>query len=225
MIPERPTQMNEEQQVLAFFSDKENLPLALIAAEHLDGLRRDLNNEFWRVMSEKLDELASTHSLPWKARLTEDRNTDDCLVGVHLEPTDSDAPLFLRPFMEQQFTGDDYRVYYGLIWSTTPDEGQKALPALTDLATRMEAAGFKPGDNFFGWQWLPWHPRRRDFLMKFGVKREAFLDEMMQPWEPLLLSWGEQLQLANRALSEASANPSVSVSLDQLRDSLPSRNG
>lgn len=214
--------MNEEQQVLAFFSAKENLPLALIAAEHLDDLRRDLNNEFWRTMSAGLEALVTANGLPWSVNLTEDRNTDDCLVGLHLEPRNS-GQVFLRPFMEQQYIGDGYRIYYGLMWSHTPDAGQKALPAVADLAGRMDQAGFKEGDHFFGWQWLPWHPRRRDFLMKFGTKREQFAEEMLQPWEQLLRGLGEQLELANRALAEPGASATVSV--DQLRNSLPSRNG
>ncbi|HKB59591.1 MAG TPA: hypothetical protein VKC56_06040 [Gallionellaceae bacterium] len=214
--------MNEEQQVLAFFAAKENLPLALIAAEHLDEIRRNLNNEFWQVMNTGLEALLAAHSLPWTTKLTEDRNSDGCLVGLYLEPRGG-GRTFLRPFMEQQYIGEGYRIYYGLMWSNPPDAGEKAPAAVTELAADMEKAGFKQGDNFFGWQWLPWHPRRRDFLMKFGVKREEFLAEMMRPWEQLLLGLGEQLQHANRVLGEAGTT--VSVSLDQLRGSLPSRNG
>ncbi len=213
--------MNEEQAALEFFSRKENLPLALIAAEHLDGIRRDLNNQFWQVMHAELETLVTSQSLPWKANLTEDRNAEDCLVGLHLEPL-ADSRVFLRPFMEQQFMGEGYRVYHGLMWSTAPDAPQKALPAVTALRAALQQGGFREGDNFFGWQWLPWHPRRRDFLMKFGMHQEEFLQEMMQPWRQMLLTWGEQLQLANAALATPST-PSTSISLDQLRRTLPSR--
>jgi hypothetical protein len=212
--------MNEEQQVLAFFAARENLPLALIAAEHLDGIRRDLNNEFWQVMQSELDALLNAHALPWTSKLAEDRNTDDCLVGLYLEPQEA-SRVFLRPFMEQQYIGDGYRVYHGLMWNAAPDAAQKALPALGDLSVSMQAAGFKQGDNFFGWQWLAWHPRRRDFLMRFSQHRDEFIPDMMQPWRQLLLAWGEQLQQANRALADAAT--STTVSLDQLRSTLPSQ--
>ncbi len=213
--------MNEEQAVLEFFARKENLPLALIAAEHLDAIRRDLNNEFWQVMRSELESLVSAHSLPWTVKITEDRNSQDCLVGLCLEPS-RPSRVFLRPFMEQQYMGEGYRVYHGLMWSATPDAGQQGLPAVGALAATLAQAGFKQGDNFFGYQWMPWHPRRRDFLMKFGMHREQFLPEMMQPWQQLLLRSGGQLQAANRELGDA--GPTTTISLDQLRGKLPSRN-
>lgn len=212
--------MNDEQAVLEFFARKENLPLALIAAEHLDSIRRDLNNQFWQVMQAQLDGLLKAHALPWMTKLAEDRNTEDCLVGVYLEPAQP-SRVFLRPFMEQQYIGDGYRVYHGLMWNATPDAAHKALPAVAALGASMQEAGYKQGDDFFGWQWLPWHPRRRDFLMKFGMHTEQFLADMMQPWEQLLLAWGGELEAANRALADAAT--STAVSLDQLRRSLPSQ--
>lgn len=212
--------MNDEQAVLEFFARKENLPLALIAAEHLDEIRRDINNQFWQVMQAQLDELLRSHGLPWASKLAEDRNTEDCLVGLYLEPQQP-ARVFLRPFMEQQHIGDGYRIYYGLQWNATPDPAQNALPAVTALSSSLQEAGFKQGDNFFGWQWLPWHPRRRDFLMKFGMHPERFLPDMMAPWQQLVLAWGEELRFANQALADAAS--SSTVSLDQLRRTLPSQ--
>lgn len=212
--------MNEEQAVLDFFAQEENLPLALIAAEHLDSIRLRLNNEFWRLLRERLDELLAQHDLPWTSQLTEDRNTEDCIVGLHLQPV-SESRVFLRPFMEQQFTGSGYRIYYGLIWNTSPAPAQKSLAALSSLSDALERDGFKQGDNFFAWQWLPWHPRRRDFLMDFSGNRDRLLDDVMQPWQYLLLTCGRQLQLANLALDEP-AGSSVSISLDHLRSKLPS---
>ncbi len=214
--------MNEEQSVLDFFSKEENLPLALIAAEHLDSIRLRLNNEFWHQLQERLDALLAQYDLPWTSELTEDRNTENCLVGLHLQPT-SGAHIFLRPFMEQQFTGGGYRVYYGLIWSGSPAAAQKSLPALAALGEELERDGFKQGDNFFAWQWLPWHPRRRDFLLKFSGNRDKLLDEAMQPWQYLLLACGDQLRQANLAL-DAPVGSSVGISLDQLRSKLPSKN-
>ncbi len=213
--------MNEEQAVLDFFAQEENLPLALIAAEHLDSIRLRLNNEFWRQLRERLDVLLAQHDLPWTSELTEDRNVEDCLVGLHLQPV-SGARIFLRPFMEQQFTGSGYRIYYGLIWNASPEPAQKSLPALTPLSEALERDGFKQGDNFFAWQWLPWHPRRRDFLLRFSGDRDKLLEDAMQPWQYLLLACGTQLHQANLAL-DAPAGSNVSISLDQLRSKLPSK--
>lgn len=212
--------MNEEQAVLDFFAREENLPLALIAAEHLDAIRLRQNNEFWQALRGRLDALVAHHSLPWASKLAEDRNTDDCLVGLYLQPS-TEPRIFLRPFMEQQFIGDGYRLYHGLMWSGSPEPGQKALPAVEALRDTLQQTGFKQGDNMFAWQWLPWHPRRRDFLLKFAAHRDALLDEVMQPWQKLLLTFGEQLDLAHRSLG-ASA-PRATISLDQLRGKLPSQ--
>ncbi len=123
--------------------------------------------------------------------------------------------------MEQQFTGSGYRTYYGLIWNTPPAPAQKPLAALSSLSDALERDGFKQGDSLFAWQWLPWHPRRRDFLMDFSRNRDRLLDDVMQPWQYLLLTCGRQLQLANLALDEP-AGSSVSISLDHLRSKLPS---
>jgi hypothetical protein len=213
--------MNEEQAVLDFFTKEENLPLALIAAEHLDGIRLRLNNEFWLQLRDRLDQLLAQHNLPWSSEPTEDRNAEGCLVGLHLQPA-AQARVFLRPFMEQQFTANGYRIYYGLIWNTAPSPAQKTLPALDSLSEALERDGFKQGDNFFAWQWLPWHPRRRDFLMAYSGNRDRLLDDVMQPWQYLLLACGEQLQRANLAL-DAPAGSSASISLDQLRSKLPSQ--
>jgi hypothetical protein len=212
--------MNEEQAVLDFFAKPENLPLALIAAEHLDTVRRDLNNAFWLSMEAGLHALLAKHTLPWTCSLTEDRNAKNCLVGLSLQPT-SNSRVFLRPFMEQQFTGDEYRIYHGLMWNETPDAAQKILPAVTALGETLQQAGFRQGDNFLAWQWLPWHPRRRDFLTNFGMHRETFMQEAMRPWHNLLIDLREQLQLANLALGNSPV--SASITLDSLRSKLPSQ--
>lgn len=211
--------MNDEQAVLDFFAQEENLPLALIAAEHLDAIRLRLNNDFWRLLGQRLDALVARHSLPWASKLTEDRNNDDCLVGLHLNPLAGNR-IFLRPFMEQQFIGGGYRIYHGLMWSAAPEPAQKTLSAVAALGDSMLQAGFKQGDNFFAWQWLPWHPRRRDFLLRFSADRERLVEEALRPWEALLLASGEQLRLANLALGNPAA---TAISLDQLRSKLPSQ--
>lgn len=205
--------MNEEQTVLQFFSLEENLPLALIAAEHLDGIRLQHNNRFWTTLHENLTAWLTEQAQPWHSKLTEDRNSEGTLVGLHLEPR-TEQRIFLRPFMEQQLMGNDYRIYYGLMWNATPEPAQIKLPAVEVLRSQMKTIGFKDSDSFLAWQWSPWYPRRKDFLMRFFNKREEVLKETMQPWQALLQKHGEQLSLANIALNETPR--SASISLDQL---------
>lgn len=205
--------MNEEQAVLDFFSLEENFPLALIAAEHLDGIRLEHNNRFWRALHKSLAAWLIQLALPWNSALTEDRNNADALVGIHFEPHAAQRS-FLRPFMEQQLMGDSFRIYYGLMWDSDPEPAQKILPAVETLRSSLNAAGFKQSDSFLAWQWSPWHPRRKDFLLRFSNKQGELLNETMQPWHALLLKYGEELRLANIALNEAPR--SATITLDQL---------
>jgi hypothetical protein len=205
---------NEEQVVLDFFSQPENLPLALIASEHLDGIRLRLNNEFWIALRRRIDVLLEKHALKWDSNLTEDRNNEACLVGLHLQPQ-FEQSLFLRPFMEQQFMGDSYRVYHGLAWSTAPNPAQKSLPAVDTLRNAVQSSGFKESDSFLAWQWLPWYPRRKDFLLRFANQRDSLMEEAEGIWARLLLGLEEEFRHANLALNEAPRN--ITVSLDQLR--------
>jgi hypothetical protein len=205
--------MNEEQTVLDFFAREENLPLALIAAEHLDGIRLQHNNRFWNTLHEHLASWLAQQTLPWHSNLTEDRNSESTFVGVHLEPH-AGQRTFLRPFMEQQLTGDSYRIYYGLMWNTDPEPAQKNLPAVEALCTLLSTAGFKQSDSFLAWQWSPWYPRRKDFLLRLANKPDELLQEAMQPWEALLKKYGEELRLANLALNEVPR--SAAISLEQL---------
>jgi len=208
---------NEEQAVLNFFSQTENLPLAIIASEHLDGIRLRLNNEFWVALSKRIDEMLVKNALKWDCKLTEDRNNDGCLVGLHMLPQ-SEQGIFLRPFMEQQFVGDSYRIYQGLMWSITPNPAQKTLAAVDTLRKALQPVGFKESDSFLAWQWLPWHPRERDFLLRFLNHRDSLMEDAEAVWTRLLLAHNEELQLANRALNEVPRN--ITVSLDTLRSKL-----
>ncbi len=205
--------MNEEQAALAFFSREENLPLALTAAEHLDGIRLQHNNRFWEALRAELDALLAQHKLKWNSEFTEDRNSEGTLVGLHLEPHTAQR-AFLRPFMEQQLMGDKYRIYYGLMWNAAPEPAQKTSPAVEALRAQLSDAGFKQNDSFLAWQWSPWYPRRKDFLLRLASKREELLNATMQPWHALLLEYGEQLRAANLALNIAPR--SAAISLEQL---------
>ncbi len=116
--------------------------------------------------------------------------------------------------MEQQLLGETYRIYYGLMWNTAPEPAQKNLPAVEELRTRLSKAGFKQSDSFLAWQWSPWYPRRKDFLLRFSTKQGELINEAMKPWQALLEGYGEPLRLANLALNEAPR--SATISLDQL---------
>lgn len=206
--------MNAEQAALDFFAKAENFPLALIAAEHLDGVRLQHNNRFWNALRVRLDGFLAHQASPWRSELTEDRNSADTLVGLHLEPHAAQR-TFLRPFMEQQLMGDSYRIYYGMMWNTAPEPAQKILPAVETLRAQLSDAGYKQSDSFLAWQWSPWHPRRKDFLLRFSTKPEELMNAAMQPWQTLLQTHGEQLRAANLALNDVPR--SAAISLDQLR--------
>ena len=206
--------MDEEHTVLNFFSQEENLPLALIAAEHLDEIRLRHNNRFWETLRKQLDALIAKNALPWSSELTEDRNSEDCLVGLRLEPLFNQR-TFLRPFMEQQLLGESYRIYYGLMWNAAPEPAQINLAAVEALRAHLGTAGFKHRDSFLAWQWSPWYPRRKDFLLRFSTQQDELLKDAMRPWLALLEGYGEPLRLANRALNEVPR--SATISLDQLR--------
>ncbi len=212
--------MNEEHAVLNFFSQEENLPLALIAAEHLDGIRLQHNNRFWKALRERIDALIAQNALQWCSELTEDRNSEDCLVGLRLEPLFTQR-AFLRPFMEQQLLGENYRIYYGLMWSAAPEPAQANLTAVEDLRAQLGTAGFKHSDSFLAWQWSPWYPRRKDFLLRFHDRPDEVMQEAMKPWHALLEDFGEMLRLSNFALGETPR--SATISLDRLRGSVTHR--
>lgn len=202
--------MNEEQAVLDFFGRTENLSLALIAAEHLDNIRLQHNNHFWKTLRSRLDTLLTQHSLPWHSAFTEDRNSEGTLVGLHLEPSTAQR-TFLRPFMEQQLLGDRYRIHYGLMWNVAPEPAQKNLPAVEALRAALCAAGFKQNDSFLAWQWSPWYPRRKDFLLRLSSSQEQLMEEAMQPWQRLLHDHGNELNSANVALNAVPRSAAISL--------------
>ena len=161
---------NEEQAVLEFFSQEENLPLALSVAEQVDGIRQRMNTAFWRALHERVAALLEEHKLPWTVELTEDRNTPECMVGLHLQPL-SDQALFLRLMMEQQYMGEHLRIYYGVMWNTTPVPDKTRLAEVTALREVLQGEGFKNNENFLAWKWTHYHPRRRAFLQRLGSWR------------------------------------------------------
>lgn len=204
---------NEEKAVLDFFAQAENLPLALSVAEQTDALRQQLNNAFWLKLQERIAALAPS----WKVQITEDRNAPDCLVGLYLQPP-HEQTLFLRPMMEQQMLGDTTRIYFGLMWSGAPTLEITQLAHIIALRDALQMEGFKNNESFLAWQWSPYHPRRRNFLLRFSRQPEALLDETAALLQGLLVKHGAAIQAVNAAL--LAAPRSAAVSLEQLRTNL-----
>ena len=206
--------MNEEQSVLNFFAQQENLPLGLSVAEQMVQIREQMNNRYWRELLQRFNTLINEHALPWQAALTEDKNAPDSLVGLHCT-LNTGQPLYLRPMIEQQYLGGVWRIYFGLMWSAAPAPEQLALPAICALQQALQLAGFKNNENFLGWQWTALHPRRKDFLLRFSQHPATLIDESMVHLQKLLLEHRMLIDQANAALQAAPR--SMTISLDQLR--------
>lgn len=204
---------NEEQAVLNFFAQEENLPLALSVAEQTDALRQKMNNTFWLRLQERIAALTPE----WKVQITEDRNTPDCLVGLYFQPLHEQA-LFLRPMMEQQILGGALRIYFGLMWSSAPAPEATQLAEVIALRDALQMEGYKSNENFLAWQWTLYDPRRRKFLLRFSTQPDALLDEAAALLHGLLTAHGAAIQAANAALQ--AAPKSAPVSLNQLRANL-----
>jgi len=210
--------MNEEQAILDFFSRPENLPLALSVAEQMDKLREQMNNRLWRELLSRLNASVKEHELAWRVELTEDRNAPDSLVGLHCTPL-TEQQLFLRPMMEQQYLGGEWRIYFGLVWSAAPAPDQLGLAHVGSLKSSLQKSGFKSNENFLAWQWTVFHPRHKDFLLSYAHQPEKLLDDVVAIFGKLLVNHRELIGQANEALRTARPR-SLSASLDQLRDEL-----
>ena len=206
--------MNEEQHVLNFFAQAENLSLGLAVAEQMDRLREQTNNRLWRELLPRLSALIKEHELAWRVEPTEDKNAPDSLVGLHCIMR-AEQPLYLRPMMEQQYLGGVWRVYFGLMWSAAPSPDQLGLPAINNLKESLQKAGFKSNENFLAWQWTAFHPRRKDFLLRYSLQPENLLGEMEGNLKTLLIDHRELIEQANVALKNAPH--STAISLDKLR--------
>ena len=206
--------MNEEQAVLEFFTKPENLPLGLSVAEQMDKLREQINNRFWQDLLARLNVLLKAHNLAWHIEITEDKNAPDSLVGLHCS-LPAKQPLYLRPMVEQQYLGGVWRIYFGLMWSAAPSPDQLGLPAVNTLKESLQKAGFKNNESFLAWQWTTFHPRRKEFLLRYARRPEQLLDDMETVLKTLLIDHGTSIELANAALQNAPS--SMAVSLKQLR--------
>ncbi|MEO8330876.1 MAG: hypothetical protein ABI479_00460 [Gallionella sp.] len=206
--------MNEEQAVLDFFARDENLPLGLAVAEQIDKLREQMNNRYWLQLQQRLAASFSANGLAWQVELTEDRNAPDSMVGLHciLHPKQD---IYLRPMVEQQYLGGAWRIYFGLMWSNAPTPDHLGSTAVSSLKESLQHVGYKNNASFLAWQWTAFHPRRRDFLLRYAREPEVILDEMETLLKKLLLDHSDSIALANSALR--SAPRSMAISLDRLR--------
>ena len=209
--------MKEQQAVLDFFAQTENLSLGLAVAEQMDTLREQMNTRFWQALQQRLDSVINEHALPWQVMTTEDRNAADSLVGLYCALR-SEQDLYLRPMMEQQYMGGNWRIYFGLMWSTAPSPDQLALPAVVTLKESLQHAGFKNNKGHLAWQWTTLHPRRKDFLLRYAQQPETLLNDAQAFMQTLLTEQHALIAAANTALK--SAPHSLAVSLNQLRDEL-----
>ena len=206
--------MKEQQTVLDFFAQTENLPLGLAVAEQMDELRVNMNTQFWRALLQQLGTIVEEHALPWQVTATEDRNAADSLVGLYCTLRTEQA-LCLRPMMEQQNLGGDFRIYYGLMWSAPPSPEQLALPAVVALKEALMQAGFKSNESYLAWQWTKLHPRRKDFLLRYAQQPDALLNDAQAFMQALLLDQRDAIAAANAALQAAPR--STAISLTRLR--------
>lgn len=205
--------MNEEQAVLDFFAKTENLPLALAVAEQMDKQREQINNRLWLALMQRLNVLVSEHKLPWQLEATEDKNAPDCLVGLHCNLRIAQV-LYLRPMVEQQNLGGNLRIYFGLMWNVTPTPEQLELPEIKKLKEALQKANFKTNESFLAWQWTAFHPRRKDFLLRYSHQPESTLEEITVILQTLLVDFNEAITLANTALKDAPR--SMNISLEKL---------
>ncbi len=210
--------MTEEQAIRDFFAQPENLPLALSVAEQMDKLREQTNNRFWQELLARLNRLVKQHELAWRIELTEDKNSPDSLVGLHCTSLTEVQP-YLRPMMEQQYLGGEWRIYFGLIWSAAPAADQLGLAHVGKLKASLQRAGFKSNESFLAWRWTAFHPRRKNFLLSYARQPGKLLDDVVAIFSTLLIDHREEIEQANEVLKTAQPR-SLSASLNRLRDEL-----
>jgi hypothetical protein len=209
--------MNEERAILEFFAQPENLSLGLSVAEQMEKLREQMNNRLWLELLSRLERLIKEHELAWRLEPTEDRNAPDCLVGLHCS-IGMEQPHYLRPMMEQQYLGGEWRIYFGLMWSAAPSREQLRIATINGLKASLQKAGFKSNESFLAWRWTAFHPRRKDFLLRYAQQPEKLLDDIENIFSPLLIDHREAIESANAALK--GTPHSLASSLDRLRDEL-----
>jgi hypothetical protein len=211
--------MNEEQAVLDFFAQAQNLPLGLAVAEQVDSIREQMNTRLWGELQQRIntllaDEANPPHSGSWHIELTEDRNVAGSVIGLYCNPT-VEQPLYMSPMLEQQYLGNEWRIYFGLMWNASPAPEQLAMPAVAALKNALQQSGFKSNESFLAWKWTSYRPRGSSCLLRYAQQPEKLLDEMVAIFGELLIERQTQIAQANAALR--SAPRSMVISLDKLR--------
>ncbi len=104
------------------------------------------------------------------------------------------------------------------MWSATPSPEQLALPAIIELKASLQKAKFKTNESFLGWQWTTFHPRRKDFLLRYAKQPENIHEEILNALQPLLINLNQDITRANATLRHDPQG--LSASLNQLRAEL-----
>lgn len=198
--------MNEETDVLNFFAREENLSLCLAVAEQADALRVQMNSRFWLSLQTRINSLPADSV--WHAQVIQDRNSAEVLVGLQCRPRQTQVPC-LFPMLEQQYLCGQWRIFFGLMWSTAPTPDQLALPAVARLKQTLLDSGFRNNDGFLGWQWSMLHPGRRDFLLRLAHHPDALFNEVDALLKPLLNEHTPLIAEANRALTDATRDTTI----------------
>jgi len=210
--------MKEEQAILDYFSQPENLSLSLSVAEQVDSLREQMNNRFWQQLHSNLGVLIKEQGLAWRAEPTKDKAAADSLIGLNCIPV-TEQQIYLHPMLEQQHLGGEWRIYFGLMWSAPPTSDQLRSVAVRNLKNSLQTAGFKSNESFLAWQWTKFYPRSRNFLLRYANQPEKLLGEASATLRILLTDHLEAIKHANDSLAEIQQR-SLSSTLDQLRDEL-----
>ncbi len=210
--------MNEEQAILDYFSQPENLALSLSVAEQVDRLREQMNNRFWRQLLAGLGILIKEHGLPWRVEPTKDKTADDSLIGLNCIPF-KEQQIYLHPMMEQQYLGGEWRIYFGLMWSAPPTTDQLRSVAVHNLKNSLQTAGFKSNESFLAWQWTKFYPRSKNFLLRYTNQPEKLLDETLATLKIFLTDHLQAIKQANDTLAETQQR-NLSSALNQLRGEL-----
>jgi hypothetical protein len=206
--------MNEEQTVKDFFSKAENLHAGLAVAEQMDEIRAQMNNRFWRELLARIGALIAENQLRWSVEITEDRNAPDTLVGLHCAMR-AEHPLYLRPMIEQQYLGETWRIYSGLMWSESPSTDHLGLPSVVTLRETLQKCGYRSNTNFLAWQWTPLYPRRKDFLLGYQHQPQHILDNAEAELRTWLIRHRPLIEIANAAVNVIPRT--TTISLDKLR--------
>jgi hypothetical protein len=82
----------------------------------------------------------------------------------------------------------------------------------------LQSAGFKSNESFLAWQWTAFHPRRKDFLLRYARQPEKLLGDIEAIFKTLLIEHRVSIEQANASLQTAARG--LDAALNQLRNEL-----